>query len=137
MSQKKVRAAYETKLATWAAARTPALRVQHENVPFNPAHGETYLRAYLLPATTTSPDLAGDITTYQGVFQISVVAPINSGPGIANGIAEELEAQFPVNQLVSVSAFVVQQVTPASVAPALQTESEYIVPVSFQYRADT
>lgn len=137
MSQKKCRQAYEGRLATWAAARSPALRIQYENVPFTPVTGETYLKAYLLPATTTSEDLAGDLTTYRGVFQVSVVAPINAGPGVANGIADEIAAQFYTNLTLTLTGFMVQQITPCSVAPALQDESHYIVPVSFEYRADS
>lgn len=137
MSQKKCRQAYEGRLATWAAARSPALRIQYENVPFTPVTGETYLKAYLLPATTTSEDLAGDLTTYRGVFQVSVVAPINTGPGIAEGIADEIAAQFYTNLQLTLTGFMVQQITPCSIAPALQDESQYIVPVSFEYRADS
>lgn len=137
MSQKKCRAAFEGRLATWAAARTPALRICNQNVPFTPTSGETYLKAFLLPADTTSNDLAGDHTAYRGVFQISIVAPINKGSGVAEGIAEELEAQFYTNLQLSVSGLTVQQTTPARVAPALQDEQNYTVPVSFSYRADS
>lgn len=137
MSQKKIRAAYEARLASWAAARSPSLRIAYQNVPFTPNQGETYLRAYLLPAQATSDDLAGDHTAYRGVFQVSVVAATNKGSGVPEGIAEELEAQFYPGLLLTVSGVTVQQLSPASVAPAIQIDSEYIVPVSFSYRADT
>ncbi|KGQ19932.1 Phage protein [Lysobacter dokdonensis DS-58] len=137
MSAKRIRAIYEGRLKTWADARSPALSVAFENVPFNPANGSTYLRAFLLPAATTSPDLAGALTTYRGVFQVSVCAPINKGAGAALGIADELAALFVVNARLTASGFTVQQITPCSVAPALQDDTHYIVPVSFEYRADT
>lgn len=137
MSQKKCRAAFEGRLATWAAARSPALRISYQNVPFTPAAGETYLKAFLLPADTTSDDLAGDHTAYRGVFQVSVVGPINKGSGAVEGIAEEMEALFYTNLQLSVSSLLVQQITPARVAPALQDESTYTVPVSFSYRSDS
>lgn len=136
MSQKRVRAAYEGRLATWAAAHIPPLQVAYENTPFD-APAVLYLRANLLPATTTSDDLAGALTTYRGVFQINVVAPINAGPGAALTVADQLAALFLVNARLTVSGMTVQQVTPCSIAPALQSDTSYIVPVSFQYRADT
>jgi hypothetical protein len=136
VSQKKIRAAYESRLATWAAARSPALRVQYENVPFTPAQGETFLKAYLLPAKTQSPDVQGALTVYMGVFQVSVYAPINNGSGAALGIADELSALFVTNVRLTQSGLTVQQVTPCSIAPALQDATSYVIPVSFQYRAD-
>jgi hypothetical protein len=136
VSQTLIRRAYEVRLATWAAARSPALTVVHENESLTPANGATYLRAYLLPATTDAPDLAGALRTYRGVFQISVTCPINTGAGAALGIADELAALFVVNARLTSGAITVQQITPCSIAPALQDETHYIVPVSFQFRAD-
>jgi hypothetical protein len=137
VSQTLIRRAYEGRLATWAAARSPALPVSYENVPYTPTTGATFLRAYVLPATTDAPDLAGTLRTYRGVFQISVTCPINTGAGAALGIADELAALFVVNARLTSGAITVQQITPCSIAPALQDETHYIVPVSFQYRCDT
>lgn len=137
MSQKKCRQAYEARLGTWAAARGPALRVSYENVPFTPLAGETYLRCFQLPAPTVAADIEGAFRAYTGVFQVSVMAPLNAGAGAAIGIADELAAQFVNNVRITVSGLIVQQITPASIAPALQTDTTYIIPVSWQYRADT
>lgn len=136
MSEKEIRAAYEGRLAAWAAARSPSLRISYENVPFTPANGETYLKAFLLPGDTTSDDLAGDHEAHRGVFQVSVVSPTNIGSGVANGIAKEIAAQFYTNLRLTVSGVTVQQITPCRVAAALQGDSDYTVPVSFSYRAD-
>ena len=137
MSHKKCRQAYEDRLKTWAAARSPALLVAYENDPFTPTTGTTYLRAFCLPAETASQDLAGAHRGYVGVFQVSVVAPINTGGGAANAIADELAALFVNNARITISGLAVQQVSPASVAGALQDGAHYIVPVSWRYRADT
>lgn len=137
MSQKLCRQAYEARLATWAAARSPALAVSYENTQANPATGATHLRASLLPAETASEDLAGAHRAYRGVFQVSLYVPINTGPGAAAGIADELAALFVLNARLTAGAITVQQISPASIAPALQVENYYVIPVSFQYRADT
>lgn len=137
MSTKLVRAILERRLTDWAAARVPELRIAYENKPFTPTAGETYLRVHLLPALTQSEDLLGTHRGYLGVFQVAVVRPINVGPGGSLDIAAEIDTQFPVNGRYTSGAVTAQVITPAAAAPAYQTENEYIVPVSFQYRADT
>lgn len=137
MSQKACKAAIESRLATWAAARSPALRIAWENVTFTPANGETYLRAFLLPADTASQDLAGTHRAFRGVYQVNVSVPLAVGAGAALGIVAELDALFPVNLRIT-SAGVTTQITgPASAGPADQDASHYTVPVSITYRADT
>lgn len=136
MSNKLCRKAIEARLAAWAAARVPALTVAWENIPFTPPTS-TYLRAFLLPATTTGIDLAGAGRTYRGVYQINVVAPLNAGPGAAEGIADELAALFPLNLRVAITGLTLQVVTPVTAAQGAQDATDYTVPVSFQYRADT
>lgn len=135
MSNKLCRRAIETQLAAWAAARLPALAIAYENVPFNAPAG-AYLRGFLMPAKTASNDLAGAARTYSGVYQVSVVAPINAGPGAAEGIADELAALFPLNQRLSVPGLVLQVITPVTAAQGAQDATNFIVPVSFGYRAD-
>ena len=137
MSHKKCRQAYEVRLGTWAAARSPALSVAYENDPFTPTTGTTYLRAFCLPALTDSQDLAGAHRGYVGVYQVNVVAPLNTGGGAANAIADELAALFVNNARITISGLAVQQISPAAVAPALQVLDRYVVPVSWRYRADT
>ncbi len=137
MSHKKARAAYEGRLATWAAARSPALLVAYQNKPFTPTADTAYLQAFILPALTDSQDVEGAHRVYQGVFQVSIVAPLNKGPGAADGIADELAALFVHNARLLVSGLYIQQITPLSVAPALQNAESYTLPCSFTYRADT
>lgn len=135
MSQKLVRAALESRLATWAAARVPALPIAWENV----AAGQAlpYLRVNLLPARTTADTLDGAHRAYRGVFQVSVVTPIGAGPALAETIAAEIADLFPVNLRLPSGVLTVQVTSPASAAPALQHEHDFTVPVSLTYRADT
>lgn len=135
MSNKRCRQAIETRLAAWAAARSPALPIAWENVPFTQPTG-AYLRAFLLPANTTGPDIAGAARTYRGVYQVSVVAPLNAGPGAAEGIADEIAALFQLNQLLPVTGLTLQVITPVTAAQGAQDATNYVVPVSFGYRAD-
>lgn len=136
MSTKLCRQAIESRLAAWAAARSPALRIAWQNVSFTPTSGETYLRAALLPADTSSVDLKGDHRGYRGIYQVDIATPISTGPGAAEAIAAELDALFPVNLRVTVSGLAVQVIAPASAGPAGQNETHLITPVSIPYRAD-
>jgi hypothetical protein len=106
-------------------------------VPSDPADGATYVRAFLLPADTVSADLAGAHRAFSGVFQVSIVSPLNAGPGAALTLADSLAAQFPLNGRYTSGAITVQITTPVSIAPAVQDEHTYTVPAYFQYRADT
>lgn len=136
MSNKRCRQAIESRLNTWASTRSPALPIAWENVPFNPP-SSAYLRGWLLPAQTDSPDLEGALRTYRGVYQVSVSCPINTGPGEAEGIADELAALFPLNTRLAVTGLTLQIVSPVTAAQGVQDGDRYVVPVSFTYRADT
>lgn len=137
MSKKAIRALLDGRLATWAAAHSPVLPVAFENVFFTrPALGTTYLRAFMLPNPTDSADVQGVHRHYYGIYQVSIVAPLNGGPGAAETIAGELAALFPTNLRLT-STLTVQVMTPASDAPAIVEPDAYVVPVSFSYRADT
>ena len=136
MSTNAVRATLEARVAAFAAAQSPALRVAYENVAFVPTNGETYLRTAMLPATTLSDDLAGAHRGYVGLLQVTIVCPKGQGAGRALAIAAALESYFPVNGRYG-TAPVVQITRPASVGPAVVEDNTHNVPVSIWYRADT
>lgn len=136
MSNKLCRQAIETRLNTWAGTCTPALPVAWENVPLAQPT-TTYLRAFLLPANTAGIDLAGAGRTYTGIYQITVVAPINTGPGPAEAVADEIAALFPLNLRLSVAGLTLQVIKPVTAAQGMQDGDRYTVPVYFTYRADT
>ena len=71
------------------------------------------------------------------MFQVSIVCPIGTGPGDAQGIAAELDQQFPNNLRLSSGSFAVQQVTPLRERPGVMSEDRYTVAVDFVYRSDS
>ena len=78
MSTKAIRALYEARLKTWADAHAPVLKIAFENVTFaKPATG-IYLRAFTLPNPTDSRFMEATDRVYMGVFQVSIVSPINT-----------------------------------------------------------
>lgn len=134
MSNRLIRQLYEQRLATWAAAKP--IPVAWDNVKFTPPAGP-YIRASLLPADTTSIDLAGEHRGYLGLFQLSVHVPLGSGAGAAEALADELAALFPMMLRLDSGAFWVQVTSPPSSYPGLTGDTHYMVPVRFKYRADT
>jgi hypothetical protein len=138
MSDRLIRAAFESRLNTWANARTPKLPIAFEDVSFTPpTGGGTYLQAYLLPANVDSTDLEGVHRLYQGVFQINVVTAAGSGRGAASAIADELSALFSNNLMIMQSGLPVFVMTPLSTAAAIAGDTTTSLPTSFRYRADT
>lgn len=138
MSDRIIRSLFEARLKAWADARIPKLVIAYEGVTFTPpADGATYLRAYLMPGSTDSEDLAGKHTSYRGVFQVSVITASGSGTGTAGLIAEEIAQLYPNNLPLAKADFTVYVRSPMATAPAIQGETTSTSPLSFQYRADT
>lgn len=136
MSTTKVRKLFETRLKTWAAARSPALRVAFEDVAFTPNSGETYLRCFTLPARTGSEDLQGVHRLYTGVWQVNIIKPSNGGAGTLSAIADELEALLPQNLQLTDGTFMVAVRSPMGPGPLIIEGNTSTMPVSCNYRAD-
>lgn len=136
MSDALVRAAFETRLATWAAAQTPPIPVAYQNLAFTPPTGR-YVRCWLLPAPTLSEDLGGLHRQRRGIFQLDLCLPIGVGPGAANTLAASLDATFPLTAPMVQGAIRVFLLTPLSQGPAQDGPDHYMVPLSCEYRSDT
>lgn len=137
MTTKIIRTLFETRLKTWAAARSPALRVAYEDMSFTPNANETYLRCFTLPARTDSGDLAGSHRLYTGIWQVNIIKPANGGIGAASGIAEELATLFPMNLELTSGSFMVAVRQPMGPGPLIVDATTSTMPVSCSYRADT
>lgn len=134
MSQSIIRQLLESRLKTWADAEP--IQVAWENVNFDPPSA-SYLKAYVIPAPTTSDDLKGDHRNYTGVFQVSVVGMKGNSAIPVEAIAEDIAALYPVNLQLTSGGVTVQIITPMSIAQAIQEPDRYTIPVSCTYRADT
>jgi Bacteriophage related domain of unknown function len=134
MSNVTIRTAFESRLATWAAAQTPALPIAYENRAFTPPANNRYLRAYLIPAPTVNEFLEGTHRSYEGVFQVSIVQPLTAGTASAATIALALDTLYQVSFLEG--AMRVFITSPMSIAPAIIEPNNYVLPVSCFYRVD-
>lgn len=132
MSQAKARQAIEIKLMAWAAARP--IRVANFEQEFEAQPGETYLRAYLLPAGTTCRYLGGEAYEYAGVYQVSIECPAGQPLATAETLVDELSALFQVDSPLSRNGFEGMITEPVEQGPTITESATYAVPTSFTYR---
>ena len=137
MSHNIIAAAFESRLMTWAKARAKPIKVVVENETYTPAAGETYMRAFTLPAVTASNTLSGDHRVYAGVFQVNIVTASGKYRTEASGIVDELAALFPLNLRIPRAVLVALVMTPVAPGPGIPDGNTFTVPASFQYRSDT
>jgi hypothetical protein len=90
MSISSVRIALESKLN----AMTPSLSTAYENVPFTPVTGTPYQMVFLLPATPANPTMGDGYYREQGIFQVTLMYPLQAGPKTAADRAELIRAAF-------------------------------------------
>ncbi|MGY2199028.1 phage tail terminator-like protein [Pseudomonas gingeri] len=136
MSHAIIASIYEAKLLAWSKARTEAIKVVFENVQYEPADGETYLRAFALPGDTASNTLGGDHRLFTGVFQVSIIAPAGTGKTKTNPLVAEFTTLFPLYARDTKAGLTVVTMSPVDPGPGIPDPPTYTVPVSFEYRAD-
>jgi hypothetical protein len=137
MSETLIRRGFESALKAWADAQNPVIPVAWENVELNPQPLGTYLRAFLLPAATFSEDLQRTHAVYRGIFQVTVCAPVGTGPAAAEAIVASLRALFAPSSTLLVSGLRVFITEPLSRGPGIPEPDRFNVPCSIPYRADT
>ncbi len=134
MSQQAIRAKFMVALAAYAAAHNPILTIAREGLPFTkPSNYDTFLEAFLTPADTANPTTDAARKRYFGEFTINIWTKDTSGPGVAEIIAEEIAALFPV---VPKSYLPVSVENTPSIKRAILDSGWRITPVCINYRAE-
>lgn len=131
MSHARARRAIEVKLAVWADARP--IMVAYGAEPFTPPEAETYLRAFMLPASAVSRYLGSDAIEYRGVYQVSIVCPAGTAISIAEEIIDDLDLLFPIDSGLERAGFEGNVVQPVGQGPTITEPDRFTVPVSFTY----
>jgi hypothetical protein len=135
MSLPLIRRALEAPLKTYADAQS--LIVAWQNVEMSETPAGRYLRAFVLPLPTLSPDLGKAGRRFEGIFQVSVVEPQGGGPGGAEAVVEAILALYPPATDLVVGSLRVHIIEPLAPAPAIVERDRYVIPCSLPYRADT
>lgn len=126
--------AIRTALETALDAMSPALATAWQNVPYAPTNGTAYQRAFLLPAPPDNPE-RGTFTRDQGIFQISLAYPLDTGPGAAEARAELVRDTFYRGASFTSGGVTVNiERTPEIAQPIIEPD-RYVVPVRVRYYA--
>lgn len=132
----------ETSIETALFARmallvlAPALPVAWPNVAFTPPSPRRYLRVSHLP-NTTDRLYQGQKGSHrhQGILQVLVCHPLNSGETAAREIAGTVASHFPAGLKLYSGEAKVKITKRADIASALTTDTEIHIPVSIAYRS--
>jgi hypothetical protein len=112
---------------------SPAYQIAYPNVPFEPP-AATYLEARILTNRTVNLYFANsDPDMFQGILQITVVAPNGEGAVNASDIAGEIAADLKAAQITGDGITIKIEDRP-SLAPMMQDKDRIRIPVSARYR---
>jgi len=132
MSIVSVRAALETKLN----AITPALATAWQNDPYTPVPGTPYQQVYLLPAKPENPTMGDAFYREQGILQVTLMYPLQVGPGTAEARADVIRTAFSRGtSMLSGSVTVIVEQTPEISAGRVDGD-RWAVPVKIRWFAD-
>ena len=117
------------------------------NIIFEPPDDVPYGRVYILPAQTIGQDFAGQLRTYQGIFQVNLVTPGEGGAAKPQSFASVMGGGFPAAPALVAGVLPVYINGPPQIRQPIQDRPTsapngssgsitYTIPVSMQYRAD-
>ncbi len=131
MSLGKVRIALETALN----GMTPALMTSWENVPFTPATGTNYQQAFLLPSEPDNPEITGGYRE-QGIFQINLRYPLQTGAKAAQDRAELIRTTFKRGNSYTSGGVTVTITKTPHIGTGAAVDDRWFLPVKIQYHAN-
>jgi hypothetical protein len=113
----------------------PDEQVAWENVKFTPTVGTMYFRVWLLPAKSDVMTLGpSPWIERQGIFQVSVFAPIGTGFGAPKRKAAEVVAAFKANTSFVYNGLLVI-IDKSWISSGMNDDTGwYSVPVNIQFR---
>ena len=113
----------------------PTMPIAWENTKYTPAAGTTYFRVWLLPAQTDVMTLGQSPWMHrQGIFQVSVFAPIGIGFGSSKEKVAEIVAAFKANTSFVYNGLVVIIEKSWPSGALIEDDGWYHTPVSIRYR---
>lgn len=132
MSNSLIRIALETALNNM----TPALATAFENNSYTPVAGTPYQEAHVLFAEPDNPTMGNTFKREQGIFQVTLRYPLNTGTAAINARAELIRTTFPrATSFTSGGVTVTVERTP-HVAPGYRDGDRWAVPVKIRFFAN-
>jgi len=132
MSLLYIRQALEGKLAEM----TPALATAYENKSYTPVEGIPYQRVTLLPAIPDNTTKGDGHYREQGIFQISLLYPIKTGPSAATTRAIAIQVAFKRGTSITVGGIMVRINKTPAIWPGYNEGDRWHLPVKIPYFAE-
>jgi Bacteriophage related domain of unknown function len=132
MSIVKIRAALETALA----AVNPAISIAYENTAFVPAIGVPYCKLFLLMAPPDNPTMGDGYHLERGIFQITLMYPLQSGSLDAATQAEVLKATFKRGSSLSNGGVTVKVLSSPATGSAQIDGERFALPIKVSWSAE-
>lgn len=134
MSTKKVRAALETKLNSFATANSLKVAWENKGADYTVSH----IRATLFPSPTQNPSIGVEHKRYRGLFRMLVMlTDLNNGPSAVETLGESLADWFPRGSSLTSGGLIVNIESTPSVSSIMYEGNFVYVSVELAYRADT
>jgi len=115
---------------------SPVHPVSWPNVAFTPPANKKYVRVTHFPNTTDRLYLGNsDPHRHQGILQLTVVAPLNSGESAAREIAGQVADHFPTGLTLHSGGVQVKITKRANTGSVVIDTTEIRIPVSIAYRS--
>lgn len=131
MNNLMIRKALDKRLEQLASAI--GVNVAWENVDFTPPATGIYMEADFLPASNEDFTIQGTATIRRGVYQVTVVYPVNSGSQAAELLASKIVDGFPNNYAIPTAETPVYVNGEPSVFSGIKDDTAYRTPVSIAY----
>lgn len=125
------KAALEKRLLTL----TPAIGLATENKTFTPVANTPYQRISHLPNTPVDHAITLDVTEDRGIFQVSLMYPLDGGRVPADTRAQAIRDLFKPPLVLTEGAAKVQILKTPAIAGGFQDGDRWHVPVSISWQA--
>lgn len=132
MKLSSIRKALENRLE--AAAGAAGVPVAWENNQFTPPQNGAYIESDLLPAENQDIAVQG-ATLKRGVYQATVVWPLNAGVQGGQALAETIAEAFPNNAPLAADGGIVYVNGEPSIFNGIVDSTGFRIPVSIAYTA--
>jgi hypothetical protein len=126
-----IRAMLESRLNTLS----PALATAWENAPYTPVAGTPYQRAWLLIATPDNSTMGDGYFREQGIFQITLMYPLQTGTSTAAIRAEAIRTAFKRGTSMTGNGITVRVELTPEIAVGRVDEDRWALPVKIRWSA--
>jgi hypothetical protein len=132
MSLLKISAAFEKKLKALDTNFPTAL----ENLPYTPVTGTAYQRIRVLPATPVNPTMGDNYHRENGLCEIILFYPVNTGRGTAQAKAEAIKNHFPRGLALTEAGQIIKIDRTPTISAAIQDGDRYALPITISYYSE-